>query len=71
MCFIPNDYLLFSTEYNNYSVNLNDDELFNKHTNAIKNAMETFSKETVNMETNDDDIVSYLTTAKTDEKSVN
>ena len=56
MCFIPNDLLLFSTDRNNYSVNLNDDELFNKQTD----------KDTNKMETNDDDIVAFLTSAKTD-----
>ena len=58
MCFIPNDLLLFSTDRNNYSVNLNDDELFNKQTD----------KDTNKMETNDDDIVAFLTSAKTDQK---
>lgn len=48
MCFVPNDYLVIATEFGNYSVSLSDDALFNS---------------VESMETNYDDINSYLTSA--------
>lgn len=48
MCFVPNDYLVIATEFGNYSICLSDAALFNS---------------VESMETNYDDINSYLTSA--------
>ena len=65
ICFIPNDYLLISTNINNYHVNLDENRLFSKQT-TDGSKLEKISEED-NAEA--EDAIKYMTTSSNNQNT--